>query len=336
VSDSYSSTLATWKAAGLTDVHSDSGMVAPESFVGNTTFALTADNNDYPTFLSTSGLTLEGTGQVLQWDPESGYHDVILLVAVPTTNLYTLALDYYSQTTGIREIEIAVVVNDETQYYEAGQVTLDTFWVASNDFQDDRYGNQIMPNATQQYQWTHAYIQDASRIQERPLTFKLNAGVNTIKIQVNNGLFKLGQVYLGPQVEYSSYQDYLSLNGYLNLVQGGYQTLEAENPALKNTLSIRYSTDREPNVKPFALIESKLNVVDGDTFRKPGQIIYYDAEVAQTGFYHITVKSLQTNVNTRVFRTLTVDGKVPFLEALTIPFNFNRKWQNTTLSDTEG
>ena len=130
-------------------------------------------------------------------------------IDINETGLYTIGLDYYSLTKTIRDIELAVEVNGKSQYFEASQITLNSFYEVPSEFNSDRYGNDIMPNATQKRKWTHAYLEDTLELQDKPLVFKLDAGLNTIKIKRSNGYLKIGQLYVKNQVSYISYETYL-------------------------------------------------------------------------------------------------------------------------------
>lgn len=335
-SNNYSSVYQQWLLEGLRDDHNETVVVSPFDFLLNSTGTLTHLNEEYATFLNENQLSNGVETDVYQWDEEQSLYFVEMEVEVSQTALYTIKLDYYSQTTSIRDIEMSLLINGETPYYEASQITLSTFWQTNQEVMADRYGNDIMPTSEQHRKWTHTYLHDAPRIQENPLVFKLEAGINMVRIEVNNGLFLLGQVYFGPQVSYQSYETYLEENQFIGLAHDAFVRQEAEEPTLKNTLSIRYGTNRSPNVRPFALIENRLNIIDGSTYNDAGDTLYYDLEVPFSGFYYITLKVLQTKTNTRVFRTVTINGEVPFTEALTVPFDYGTRWRNQTLTDVEG
>jgi len=90
-------------------------------------------------------------------------------------------------------------------------------------------------------------------------------------------------------------------------------------------------------VTPFSLMESRLNLLDGQTFKKGRQSVYYDFEVLHDGYYYITLKALQhASVNTKVFRDITIDGEVPFQEAKAMSFDYDRNFYHQTLQDRNG
>ena len=339
IDDNYSATLQQWQKEGLRDDILFEGVISPSVFVLNSSMhgSLTSVTEGYQSFLDKNNLTNGIVNQVFEFDQTSSENQYVAFeIDINETGLYTIGLDYYSLTKTIRDIELAVEVNGKSQYFEASQITLNSFYEVPSEFNSDRYGNDIMPNATQKRKWTHAYLEDTLELQDKPLVFKLDAGLNTIKIKRSNGYLKIGQLYVKNQVSYISYETYLKENNFIKGIENESFSFEAEQPSLKNTLSIRYTTNKNPSVKPFGLIDNKLNIVDGSTFKTSGQTIYYDVDIKTSGFYLITIKALQTKDYQKVFRTVLIDGEVPFEEARTIPINSKSKWQNKTLTDLDG
>src|SRR5690554_6369129 len=132
-----------------------------------------------------------------------------------------------------------------------------------------------MPMANTLNVWQQTFIRDASRLYEQAILFKLEQGMNTIEIVRRTGYFKLGQIYVEYLETYIPYDTYLDQHQTAPYVNDTLYSFEAETIYYKNDVSIRYSTDRNPTNTPFGLIEARLNVVDGGTFRKPGQAIFY-------------------------------------------------------------
>lgn len=330
ISNNYYQVLNTWYNEGLRDDIEFKDVISPSSFqYDNINGSVTVDTT-YQEYLITKGLSNQ-TGEVFSFnqtitDPQS----ISMSVDIDSEGLYKLGIDYYSETTTIGNIDIEIKINGESPYYEASQVIIPTYWSTPNTFNLDRYGNDIMPNANQVYKWEQLFIRDSTKLFEQAILFKLDAGINEIEITRNNGYFKLGQVYVENMEVYQSYEDYLNESNSIKVTNELIE-IEGEDVAIKNDVSIRYSTDRNPRNTPFGLIQARLNVLDGATFHKSGQAIFYDVDVTQTGLYQISLKSRQDKNHTRIFRTVTIDGKVPFKEAERVYFS-SSGWINKTLS----
>lgn len=321
----YSKQLSDWKAEGLSSQIAFQNTVSPHELEFSENGILTKASNNYQAF------TESIDDYVIAFEEDEVDTYVSFEVNTPEKGLYTISLDYYSLTQTINPIYLEVLINDEIQYYEASQIVLNTLWETPTEFLSDRYGNDTMPSASQSYQWINSYIRDTARVQPEPLLFMLQEGENKITINIKDQLLMLGQIYIGPQVSYPSYQSYIESKDVTDNDNDNLYTIQAENPSLKNSVSIRFGTDNEPSVTPFEITSNKLNIIDGDSYNDSGQAIYYNVSILQPGWYEITLKAKNTKSNSIVYRTLTIDGKVPFEEALNIPFNYSRKWENHTL-----
>ena len=247
-----------------------------------------------------------------------------------------MTFDYLPLDSGIRDIDIALMLNGEYPFADAEQITLKKWWLTPHEFATDRYQNEIMPKATLDQSWRSQPLMDSQRLQDQPLLWPLQTGENTIRIYSLQGAFLLGQIHLSPISHPQSYADYLTEHQSGILQHQSLIKVEAEHLASRNSLLARFTTNREPNVSPFALIEGKLNVIDGATYQTPGQTITYDIDVPASGFYYLTFKVLQNRIQSISYRRLRINGVVPFAEANLIPFKANRQWQNVTLGPLEG
>ncbi len=331
--DEYSKQLEIWKTEGLRSDIDFNQTISPSDFSFSSGASLTTDTQNYSAF---DKYEIVNDSMILTFDEDAESPSFSFDVTVPSDGLFTLNFDYYSMTKTINQVNMEILINDEIQYYESSQITIDTVWTTPSEFKTDRFGNDTMPTASQSFQWLNTYVKDAARVQPEPLLFKLDEGANTITVTLNDGLLKFGQFYIGPQVSYVSYDDYVENTNKAITENDNFIYMEAEAPSIKNSVSIRYGTHKEPSVTPFGLTENRLNIIDGSSFSKSGQAIYYDVIVDKAGWYEISLKALNTKTNSNVFRTFTLDGKVPFEEALNIAIEPSSKWKNITLKSNDG
>ena len=330
IANNYKDVLETWTDEGYKDNISFEGVIQPHSFSFAQESGGFVSDSTYIEYLETNDLPPAINDDVFEFDNSE---DIIQTVKgtlnVDAAGLYKIGFDYFSNTETISQIEIEVKVNGQTQYYESTQIIVPTLWTTPNTFNIDRYGNDIMPMATQKQTWATTYFRDATRLYEQAILFKFETGLNEIEIIRRNGYFKLGQIYVENMENYIAYSDYLEQYDAPYMTDAFIKD-EAENMSYKNDISIRYTTDRNPRNTPFGLTVSKLNVLDGATFKKSGQAIFYDFDIPKTGYYQISLNAAVRKEHTRVFRTLTIDGVVPFKEAERIYLS-SSGWRNHTL-----
>jgi len=257
-------------------------------------------------------------------------------VTIPTTGLYNIALDYYSLSDDYLDLEIAATINGEIQYLESQQLILYKLWEnRDQEFTLDRYGNDYYGLQDQIFSWTRQDLLDPMGLFVEPLCFLLEAGTNIITLEKVKGKLLLGDVIISGLVPEITYEEYIGQNeAYTDDVSLAY---EAEIPLYKNTSSIQAGVSRSVGVTPFSIRYLKLNTLSGDSFNSEREMVSYAVNVENAGYYHLTFKVLQEGlVNGVIFRTLKINGEIPFAEAKTIPFEYDSSWQYVTLQNDEG
>src|SRR5690606_33034193 len=126
----YSQTLKNWKEEGLRDDIILQEVITPSSFDFNENIGeLTLENYGYESFISENNLPEPANFLVFEFDQSiNGMQDVTMIVDIPEAGLYKIGLDFYSQTTSINPIELAIKINGETPFYEASQLIINTHW----------------------------------------------------------------------------------------------------------------------------------------------------------------------------------------------------------------
>ncbi|MEY3431684.1 MAG: hypothetical protein RIS53_582, partial [Bacillota bacterium] len=260
----------------------------------------TTDMFDYPNWIQ------EEVEQVIRFQSTPAY--VEYEVEAPQAYEVVISLDYLPLDAGIRDIELSLMLNGAYPFEDAEQITLKKWWNTPHQFATDRYQNEIMPKATLEQLWRTQSLFDTEQLQPQPLLWSLNAGLNTIRIYSLQGAFLLGNLRLSPLTNAPTYASYLNEHSGGMVQQDSLIKVEAEHLASRNSLLARFTTNREPNVSPFALIEGKLNVIDGATYQTPGQTITYDVTVPASGFYYLTFKVLQNRIQSISYRRLKING----------------------------
>ncbi|MBU1093813.1 MAG: extracellular solute-binding protein [Firmicutes bacterium] len=286
-----------------------------------------------PDFVLPLGDHLSDDLTYYEWIDDS---TISLQVSVGTSGLYHIFVDYMSQTDSHMPISLSVQLNGEAYapYYEASQVTLNTLWKESTEeLGTDRYGNDVSVMQEVVEEWQYVSLKDARRLYPDGLMFYLPEGENQIQIEKLSGELLLREIKIQAKTEYITYENYLNSQAATSAT--GLVRLEAEEAYYKNSSTIGRGVSRDPLVLPFSMTKLKLNVLGADSFDISGDAVTWLAEVEQPGYYALTLKVKQTMQNTTVYRSLYINGELPFLEAQVLPISYDRGWQNLTLSNTE-
>lgn len=316
VGEAYKDVLPDWIAEDYADNSGFLAVVTPSSFSGTIPAADTRGYHGPAASFDAGGVL--------------SFH-----ANVPTTGLYRFALDFYPLDDGYLDPELAMRVNGASPYAEAGQIILYKNWDGGDAFSTDRFGNDFYASQSVIASWTHQAFQDPMGFHTEPLSFLLEAGDNVVEFRLLKGEVLLGDVTVTGQSELPDYQSYLG--GGTALTDDFLLTVEAETPDAKNSSSIQAGVDRDLGVTPFSVTALRLNVLSGSSFNSERETVSYDVVVPAPGFYHLSFKVRQAaHANATVFRTLRINGEIPFAEAASLSIGYSSAWRNFTPADASG
>jgi ABC-type glycerol-3-phosphate transport system substrate-binding protein len=264
-------------------------------------------------------------------------HAIELSFDVDEAGLYEIHLQYLSLSDSHIPIALSIRLNgaDSYPFFEASQMTLHTLWRESSQIMGtDRYGNDV--SVTQE---TYDIIQDvplrdARRLYPEGLQFYLNSGINTIELSKLSGELRLSEVRLETKDTLPSYSAYQASSTFTQM--DDFIRIEAEDSFYKSSSTIARGISRDPLILPFSLTKLKLNVLGNDSYDTPGDTVTWSVDVDQPGWYYLTLKAKQGRDNSTSYRTLYINGEIPFEEARHLAFTYDRNWQNMELKTLTG
>lgn len=259
-------------------------------------------------------------------------------VNVPEAGFYNVYLEYMTVKSRGVAIERAFYVNGELPFQNASDMTFLRMWTDASEPRVDNRGNEIRPTQTEVYGWQSTYLKDKMGYVSEPYQFYFEKGKNTITLEAVNEpmvLRKLDIVAVEDEFEYADYtaaQTGTKAAGsgldYVQIVQGEDSTVRSE-----SSLYAKY--DRASAItKPYSITKTILNYIGGEAWRNPGQWIEWNVEVPEDGYYHLCIKGRQNYDRGNIsYRSLSIDGEVPFDEMKQVAFKFGNDWESLVLSD---
>ncbi|WP_370295785.1 extracellular solute-binding protein [Rossellomorea marisflavi] len=284
--------------------------------------------------LRTASESKEYGDRVLYWANQEA---ASFEVEVPEDGLYELAFDYYPLGDGVIPIEGAIKVNGEFPFYESRRIVFPMNWEnQKKKFEKDRFGNEMVPKQKAINEWMTAKAEDASHLQAEPLKYHLEKGKNTISLENVRGEMLIGKAVIATPEKLHAYKEYVKKTEG-DLVKDQLLEYEAEHPWKKNSSYIRPVATQDSSVSPYDAKLLVLNTYGGESWQTSGQRTDWKVKVKEDGYYRLTFKALQNkSTGAPVFRTLSIDGSIPFKEAAHFSIPFSKDWKNVTLQDEEG
>lgn len=289
---------------------------------------------DYEAETSESVHTVEYDGKTAMAIDENGF--LTIPIEVEESQSYNITLDYYPISDETTSIKFELLIDGELPLEEAKNLTLKRIWKDSEVKEYDSQGNQIRLPSTQEPVWMTKTLTDASGFLQDPLKFYLEAGIHTMRFSVYQNTLVLHKVTITPCEELKSYKQVL--DEYATKKYDGTsktKRIEAEAASAKSDRSIVLMNDRtSPVTVPYSGNEIVYNSIGGANWKTVGEWVEWEIDVPKTGLYTIVLRYKQEyKTNDVSFRSLYIDGEIPFQEAKCLAFHYDGDWQTKTLGN---
>ena len=263
-------------------------------------------------------------------------NDVSFTIDSETTALNYFSIDYYLLDEGVEDTKFSLMINGETQFYEAQALVLPSSWVfVSETFALDRYENELQPNSEKELGWASNEIADPRRLHAGPFAFYIEPG-DEVTIQFVNAPFLIGAIERIQEQKlptYTTYRQQQPDGPFVNSLQ----MISARSIVTRSDSSIRLRTEQDASAMAYDTQFLRLNTIFGDSWEKGGQSLTYEIDAATDGYYQLSFKYRQYLLNDMMsHRRILINGEVPFDALEAFPFPYTMQFRNRTLTDEQG
>ncbi len=265
--------------------------------------------------------------------------DGLTLANVPN-GLYTLEVEYYLPIDFLSSGLISVYIGNSLQFSSATSMELPLLYEDDVEMKEDgnkdfdgyvnKYGDQLAPKTRRYGTWASTVLNTNVKDTAEPALFEINSNTSSIIFRSNSeSTIYIRKVTLIPYQPLKNYTTYYS---EVNHTQGqGTYKLNAIDYAYKNDKAIRLATEMTATVAPFNNYKKLINVLDG--WDLAGQTATWKITVDQAGLYPLTFHYYNGTNEGPVFRTIRINGEIPFEEFKNYRFdNTGSGYANETLN----
>jgi len=275
-------------------------------------------------------------GNVVDWPEPRGWLE--WTVDVPQDGLYTLAFEYMSLKGSFGGVVRGVQIDGSYPYREAERVTLARWWKdGKHPYDRNALGNEIRPVQEELGGWRIAQATDYATSPE-PLLWPLGKGRHTIRLTGGREPVALASLTLAAPEKIPAYAEYAAAANDAGDTDGDWYTvIEAEQYAAKSAIGIQTQSVAEPFASPDPKGRIVYNAIGGDRWMQAGDAIEWEFAVPETGWYAIDLNYFQGyNGKAKAYRTILLDGRVPFREMFRYALPSNTELTLRPLSDEAG
>lgn len=262
-------------------------------------------------------------------------------VEVGESGVAGLEIDYAPTAENNGSIIIGITIDGKFPFSEAENYELNSVWKSTinnkkRSFEKDSAGNEIRPTQKQSSEWISEILEDSQGLYDGPYLFNLDKGIHTVRINVYESSCIIGALRFSNK-EYISYSDYYAQ--YSSNIARDTETtyIQAELPYSTSSSSI-YPTYDKTNAAtvPNSPKNIMMNIIGGSNWSQQGESISWSVDVPKAGMYKVALRARQ-NVNAGLisYRRLSVNGEIPFSEALNIPFKYSQDWEMFVIGENK-
>jgi len=280
-------------------------------------------------------LPMSTVGEIIEMPVGSS---VTFEVYVNEPGFYFISFEYFVHGNALILPEGRWFHNDVHPYRELRRVVFPVLWRQTETvFRRDRFNHEIPPSRERIEEWHHGFVTDPTGLQAEPLRFFAESGLNTFTLEIYTGSIDIKNVTLVAPRRIPTYAQYRAAILADASSIGFIQTIEAVRPVFQNTTTVVPGADNSFQAYPFETHGRPLNMINEPTWVLNGEALFYEITVPEDGFYNISFRYMQSDKpNVMVFRTITINGEIPFQEMQAYGFDFSNRWQIHTLGNEDG
>ena len=294
--------------------------------------------------------------------PTAGYYNILLdYVPYTSTEEMKASNETIDEISGGAAIERIIKVDGVLPFDDLGNISFMRSWTDGGSKFIDATGNEIKPRQVEQPKRLQQYVKDSVGYVTEPYLVYFEAGEHDIEIESVKENMGIANLYIASKEDYKLYKDYYDdyknetkvVGGIAYKIQGEggdsqyYANNEVESvfnsQVVRSSSTIYGISDRtsaynsmmkdgvEQEASPVKIV---LNAIGGSKWSSPGDWITWKVDVKESGLYQISLRAKQ-NVSRGLFssRKLSIDGAVPFAEAMNCKFVYGSDWSVVTLGD---
>lgn len=255
---------------------------------------------------------------------------------VTEDGLVSFSIEYRVPIRNLNNYTVQFAIDSTIPFDEASRVALPIHWQDdTKDFDTDRYGDEVIPLQNYVTDWRTVPFYDNLYQTVDPLKVYVTAGAHTLRLSnLSAELLEVRHLTVLSTEARPTYTQYSSQHPISGT--NFEATIDAIDYVEKNSSYARLLSFNNTALTPYDPIYKKINVIDGASWNEAGQALSYEIEVPVSGRYHLALYYMNDKSDLSVFRSIAIDGEIPFKEFEAYEFKPTGKinWEYETLGNS--
>lgn len=254
---------------------------------------------------------------------------------VSEAGMYALNVTYYDLLNDELSLRLSFAFDGETPYVELENVIFSKIFETEGEVEKDSFGNEIRPSANEKQRFNSEWADSETGMFAGPYQVYLEKGDHTLTVGNVLGAVCISEILLSGYTGAAEYEEYIKSYSGENKAAVNCR-IEAEDVYEMSDYNLAPTIDStNAGMSPASSTKRVVNSFGQGYWHSNGQWGSWRVpENTEPGLYAVSFRAKQAGtVGITSYRTLKVNGEVPFAEAQNVAFEYNSKWQIKTLGD---
>lgn len=276
----------------------------------------------------------EGKDNCIIWSNDEG--TLNFTVDVPESGAYSMMMSYYQIVGTTTTSEFSVLIDGVSPYDTAKRINIPRIWTNKYPISLDSKDNEVRPPQVEMPMWTTTSFKDEDGLFNEPLLFYMEKGQHNITIQSEKAKLAIEYIKLYNEKGYKKYT--APSESELNANNAEPIKVQGEGYVYTNSQTLFPTYDRGNYLtEPSHPTKQRYNTVGDGTWDTTGQMITWEVDVAEAGYYKVNLKARQKKLRgLYTNRRLYIDGEVPGEPFAQIKFYYDDDWVSVVPKDENG
>ena len=290
--------------------------------------------------------------ECLVWGDNSSFKQqgsVVYEITVPEDAIYNVRFTYLplvktggnddssDDKSSTNPVEIGLKIDGEYFYAGMDALSLPRMFVnggatadnPAGDIRTDSLGNELTPEQVEYGEFVTANAMDPVGVVSDPYKVLLTKGTHLITVESKYEPFALASIEFTVPRDTDTYMEYKEKHADAEDYKGKAVEIEGEDAWIKSTSSLVSKADNSSaDITPNSPVTTQLNYIGNTNWQVPGESITWVVDVPADGLYTFGVNYKQAAIiDGFTYRSLEIDGEIPFEECKNIRFDYCTSWQ---------
>lgn len=279
----------------------------------------------------------QGRNDVLVWDHQVDWIEWTL--SVPRNGYYEIVVEYLPVGDTSNASVRSLLVDGSVPFLEAYRIEFSRSFRDAAEPKVNNIGDEVRPRQMDVSEWRAFRLCDSQGMYAYPFVFALEEGEHTVRLAYVERDIAISNISLATPRYVPTYQEVAE-----RYRSEGYQAakdsveFQAESTVTRKSDPIlRRESDGDPETEPVSAGNRKLNIIGGWRWKEGAQSITWEFTAPEDGLYKIGARLLHVwNDGLPTFRTISIDGAIPFREMADYLFDYDRDWRVEVLANRDG